>query len=272
MISDRQKSDLIDAVRTTAGLEIIPRFRNLGPDEIDMKSSATDLVTKADRATEEALTTASRAILPGAAVVGEEAVAEDISVLDAIGDVARCVIIDPIDGTMNFASGIAVFGVLIAVVEAGETVFALLYDPVRDDWAVAEPGSGAWLCREGETPRRLKAGDERPMERSRGLVPLDCSAPSARADFLRRFDDALQVHDLRCSCHEYRLLASGEADFIVAQTLHPWDHAAGQLLVREAGGWSALESGGAYRPTLTRGRIVTASGRLLGERVAALAF
>ena len=68
------------------------------------------------------------------------------------------------------------------------------------------------------------------------------------------------------------MLASGDADFIVALTLHPWDHAAGQLLVREAGGWSALEGGGPYAPTVTEGRMVTASSPGVGEHVASILF
>ena len=136
-VSDAEQSALIDAVRTVARAEITPRFRALSDEDVDEKSSAEDLVTIADKRAEVALTAAVKDILPGARVVGEEAVAADKSILDDVAKPGRTVIIDPIDGTWNFANGVAVFGVILAVIEDGETVMGLLYDRVGYDWVVA---------------------------------------------------------------------------------------------------------------------------------------
>ena len=111
-VSDAEQSALIDAVRTVARAEITPRFRALSDEDVDEKSSAEDLVTIADKRAEVALTAAVKDILPGARVVGEEAVAADKSILDDVAKPGRTVIIDPIDGTWNFANGVAVFGVI----------------------------------------------------------------------------------------------------------------------------------------------------------------
>ncbi|MEM9972287.1 MAG: inositol monophosphatase family protein, partial [Pseudomonadota bacterium] len=101
---------LIEAVRQIAREEILPRFRALRPADIATKSRDDDLVTVADRAAEARLTEATQDILPGVVVVGEEAVAEEPSRRDALADAATCLIIDPVDGTWNFAHGLATFG------------------------------------------------------------------------------------------------------------------------------------------------------------------
>ncbi|PYE85356.1 inositol monophosphatase family protein [Pseudoroseicyclus aestuarii] len=78
------------------------------------------------------------------------------------------------------------------------------------------------------------------------------------------------VQSLRCSCHEYRLLAMGQADFLTATMLKPWDHAAGQLVLAEAGGASALEDGTPYTPTRHEGRLIAASGPRMLEALQTL--
>ena len=155
MVTDAEMSELIQAVQKVSRDTILPRFRNLDAADIASKSAADDLVTIADREAEVALSEAATRILPGAAIVGEEAVSADPSHLDKIAGAARCVIIDPIDGTANFVAGLATFGVILAVVENGRTVFGLLYDPVVDDWVAARAGHGAWFGRDGAENRPL---------------------------------------------------------------------------------------------------------------------
>jgi fructose-1,6-bisphosphatase/inositol monophosphatase family enzyme len=87
----------------------------------------------ADHAAEKFIQTEIGKILPQAHLVGEESVAENPKLLDLIGTSDVCVIIDPIDGTGNFATGLAVFGTMVVVVIRNETIFGLLYDPIVDD-------------------------------------------------------------------------------------------------------------------------------------------
>lgn len=266
-LTSAQITDLIETVRHTGRHEIMPHFRQLAPENVQTKTDLKDLVTDADRAAEQAITRAVAKILPQAVVVGEEAVAERPALMDAIGTAQTSVIVDPIDGTGNFVAGLAVIGTILAVVENGETIFGLLYDPVLDDWVYAIRGAGAFFASDTIAPQRVNTRVARPLETAKGFIPLDNYAAADRARVIRAFDPVYQVHDLRCSCHEYRLLASGQADFLRSALLKPWDHAAGQLVLQEAGGWAQVAGGADYAPTLREGSVIAASCAEIGERV-----
>ncbi|KPP85818.1 MAG: Archaeal fructose-1,6-bisphosphatase and related enzymes of inositol monophosphatase family [Rhodobacteraceae bacterium HLUCCA08] len=239
-LSETERDGLIGAVRAAARTQIMPRFRRLTPEDIDTKTSPSDLVTVADRAAEIMLHDAVRVLMPDAAIVGEEAVSDDPTILDRLKRGGRTVLIDPIDGTWNYAAGLAVFGVILAVVEDGETSFGLLYDPVMDDWVMAGRGQGAWFCRPEGTALRLQGPPPRPKADAHAFVPLFLYPPSERARLAARLPGWGRVTSLRCSCHEYRTLAFGHADLIAAPAPKPWDHAAGVLIAGETGGsaWS----------------------------------
>ncbi|GAA2751583.1 hypothetical protein GCM10010440_64410 [Kitasatospora cinereorecta] len=104
MISARDVSEVDRIVREVAEQEIVSRFGRLVAGEIAEKAPG-DLVTVADRAAEEALTARLTALLPGSAVVGEEAVSADPGVLKALDGPDPVWIVDPIDGTHNFVAG-----------------------------------------------------------------------------------------------------------------------------------------------------------------------
>ena len=223
-----------------AAAEIMPRFACLQSHEVREKGPG-DLVTVADVAVEHALTPRLRDLLPGSLVVGEEAVAAEAAVLDRLEGDDPVWLIDPIDGTFNFAGGKPVFAVMVALVRHGETVMGWIYDPVAQATATAAPGSGAWL-----QGKRLRVA----------AAP----APDANGNRVwranRRLSRRLAAHpehqttgfDMRCAGHEYLALAGGDADVALYNRLHPWDHAAGALIHREAGGFGALLDGTPYAP------------------------
>ena len=100
----RQIADgIIQAIRLAARQEILPHFRALQPEQIAQKSDALDLVTTADLASEALITEALSALSPGALIIGEEAVARSPGLLNDIEAAPLCLIIDPIDGTWNYA-------------------------------------------------------------------------------------------------------------------------------------------------------------------------
>lgn len=266
-ITDSQSDALIEAVREVAAAEILPRFRNLGSDEIDAKSAFDDIVTVADRAAEEALTVRFRSILPGAAIVGEEATSADASVLDRVAQ-GRVLIVDPIDGTWNYAHGIANYGVIVALIEHAEIVWGLLYDPSFDDWIVAHRGQGAWFVRNGKRRRLSVSQKGTPFDRLRGNVgaymfpPAQNTALAATGSLFRR------ASSMGASLHEYRLMALGGSDFCLNGLLNVWDHAAGVLILEEAGGVSRLLDGRDYEPTMTEGRLLNARTEEMWEALA----
>lgn len=253
------RDGLIEAVRNAAREEILPRFRNLSPDAIEVKTGPQDLVTVADKAAERAIAAAAERLCPGALVVGEEAVEADPSLMNRLATADHAVIIDPIDGTGNFVNGMATFGTILAVTMAGETVFGLLYDPVGDDWIMATKGKGAWYCRPGHPPRRLTSPRAVPLAGARAFVPLFLYPPDRRPAVAATLPAFARTSDLRCSCHEYRQFALGHAEVIVSPMAKPWDHAAGMLVVAECGGvgWSNGRMG--YDPARPAPPVVVAA-------------
>ena len=260
MILDKaQQTALIDLVRKAAREEIMPRFRRLADDAIRSKSAPDDLVTDADVASEEMITKGAREILPDALVVGEEAVAQDPTLSSGIADAELAVIIDPIDGTWNFANGLTTFGVILAVTHRGQTIFGLLYDPVMDDWIMATSGQGAWFCRPDDAPQTLSVSTPKPMEQASGLLPLFYFPQAQRQQLASQLTSFRRITSLGCSCHEYRLMAQGKVDFIVNGGMNPWDHAAGVLIVQEAGGAACLFDGSPYSAAVNQGPFLVAN-------------
>ncbi|MEM0946351.1 MAG: inositol monophosphatase [Pseudomonadota bacterium] len=270
MSLDAKETDaLIQAVRDTAKAEIVPRFRGLAGTDVDAKGAPDDLVTVADRASEIAITAAVAGILPSARIVGEEAVAEDISLLDGVGKPGQTVVIDPIDGTWNYANGLATYGVILSVVEDGETVFGLLYDPSGDDWIVAYRGGGAWFVRPDRDAIPLSVS--RPgtdLGTSFGFVGLYLYNKPGQAKIAETLPRFRRTVSLRCSCHEYRLLAQGRSDFMLNGMLNVWDHAAGVLALEEAGGVARLLDGRPYAPAMREGLLLNAASEPLWDRLA----
>lgn len=228
--SSTQFDAIVELVRDVARSEILPGFRQFHG-MVSTKTAPTDLVTEYDRKAEAAIARGLATILPQAAIIGEEAVSAAPELLRHLDDEGTVVVVDPIDGTWNYAAGIAVFGVLVSVVQAGRTIFGLLYDPLCDDWVRVEAGAGAWFYTDAaKAGRRLSIGSDLAH---RGFVP------HRLADFgplYAALPDHTRLTSLGCSCHEYRSVVLGHADFLFSSQPSPWDHLAGVLAVTEAGG------------------------------------
>jgi fructose-1,6-bisphosphatase/inositol monophosphatase family enzyme len=245
----RDVAELDAILREAARAEVTPRFRRLGQGDVKAKSSPTDLVTEADEAAERVIAAGLRKAWPGCVVVGEEAASADPDLIDALADADLAVVVDPIDGTLNYASGAPLFCVMAAVLIRGETVAAVIHDPVAGSSHMALSGGGAW-CEESDGrsfPLRVAEGG-RPLKRMSGMVSWKYMPEPLRGAITGRYPAAADVSSLRCCGHEYRLAASGATDFLVYGQLMPWDHAGGLLIHREAGGYAALFDGSPYRP------------------------
>jgi len=259
-LSLTEETAIIELVRDTAKSEILPRFRALASNEVSTKSRQDDLVTIADRAAEKRIAEEARRIIPGVFIVGEEAVAENPSIRDAIGDEEKCLIIDPVDGTWNFAHGLATFGVILAFAERGVTTWGMIYDPIGDDWVVARAGEGAAFVR-GDGVRTALTGQEDgslTIESAMGYIHSYLFLGDERRRLFELLPDFHKTDALRCSAHEYRLLAQGAVDFCLSPVLNPWDHAAGALIASEIGGVARLLDGTPYTVTMKHGRLLVA--------------
>ncbi|MEW2164577.1 inositol monophosphatase family protein [Streptomyces sp. NPDC007084] len=238
-------SDVEELIRRAAATEIMPRFRQLAAHEIDQKSGPHDLVTDADRKAEEFLTGALTALLPGSVVVGEEAVHADPASYGAIGDTAPVWIVDPVDGTRQFVHGDPGFCTLVALTLDGVVHGSWTYAPAREEFATAIRGRGAVL---DGVP--LRAGSPEP---GRDL-DIAMSHPDYTTDEQKRALLGLGVEGVvarPCGSAglEYLAIARGELDATAFSWEAAWDHAAGLLVVEEAGGAHLTLTGEPFRIT-----------------------
>ncbi|TPL81991.1 inositol monophosphatase [Mesorhizobium sp. B2-3-13] len=241
-----------------AQAEIMPRFRRLGDGDIRQKTSAADLVTEADVNAERLITARLRERYPSAMMVGEEACSENPALLDGLGDAELAFTIDPVDGTFNFASGVPLFGVMLAVVVRGETVAGIIHDPVGKDWLIAARGAGSHIRHAHGSLEKVHVATPVPISQMTGAVSWQYLDEPERSRLARNQTKALSQFAYRCAAHEYRLLASGHAHFVVYNKLMPWDHLPGVLIHQEAGGHAARIDGSAYLPSHVDGGLLVA--------------
>lgn len=239
---------LAEILREAAAVEILPRFRRLDAGDIRQKTSATDLVTEADEHAERFIRDRVAALAPDALFVGEESVAANPGLLDALDKADLAVVVDPVDGTANFAAGLPLFAVMASVVSHGEAVAGLIYDPMGDDWFVAEKGGGAWFRRPDGREDRLHVAAPVPLADMVGSVSMAFMPRDHRAQIFANLDKIRIPANYRVAGHDYRLLSGGNTHFAVFNKLMPWDHLAGTLIVQEAGGYAARFDGSAYLP------------------------
>jgi fructose-1,6-bisphosphatase/inositol monophosphatase family enzyme len=254
----RELAEVVALVRAVSRTEIMPRFRRLGEGTVRAKTGPLDLVTDADEAAEARLTEDLARLFPGCAVVGEEAAAADDQVLDRLGTGGLAFTVDPVDGTANFAAGLPLFGVMVAAVVAGEVVGAVIHDPVGDDSALALQGQGAWIEVPDGSRATLRVAESAPVAAMTAMVSWRFMPESRRGTVCRNLPRLAAAWDMRCAAHQYRMAAGGHVHALVYEKLMPWDHAAGWLLHREAGGFSARFDGSPYRPAHTGGGLICA--------------
>ncbi len=261
-------SAVIALLREVAAREIMPRFKHLGAADVRSKSGPLDPVTVADEAAERALNAGFRKLFPGDDVLGEEAVSADFSLLARLKQPGRVWVIDPIDGTANYAAELPLFGVMAALVEEDRVLAGFIYDPVGEDCAVATLGGGAWMVAKDGTRRALRVAAPVPVNRMVGSMSWRFLTEPLRSHVLQRLDRLAAVTDYRCAAHQYRMLAAGHCDMQLFRKLLPWDHAAGVLLHREAGGYGRQFDGGEYRPSVIDGGLLLAPDAASWEALA----
>ncbi|WP_312017067.1 inositol monophosphatase [Bradyrhizobium jicamae] len=245
---------LAEAART----EIMPRFRRVREIEVRTKTSVFDVVTEADEAAEQVISAELSRAFPGAAIIGEEGTAKDPAALDRIGTAELAFIVDPIDGTRNFTSSLPLFGTMVAATMRGEIVFGAIHDPVCNDTAFALRGEGAWLETTDGRRHDLKVAPAVPVKQMEAVIGVNFLPEPLRATVAGNLSKLGMTCWLRCAAHEYRMAASGYCHLLFYNKLMPWDHAAGWLLHREAGGYSAHFDGSPYKPVNHGGGLLCA--------------
>jgi fructose-1,6-bisphosphatase/inositol monophosphatase family enzyme len=240
-------------IRETARTVILPRFRALGHGDVREKKPG-DPVTVADTEAEQELTRRLRNVIAGAHVLGEESVAEDPSRLEWLSAEAPVWIIDPIDGTSNFVRGNAGFAVIVALARQGAVEGGWIYNPLGDVMISALKGQGAWSA-----GRRLQVKRDVRPEKLTGAAYGRTKSGVRAGRALNDSGRIRGVHNQGCSGLEYMAIAQGMAQFSLHSRSLPWDHAAGMLIVHEAGGLGSFLDGGVYDPRITDRAVLAAS-------------
>jgi len=245
-------------IRRVAETEILPRFRQLAIDDVHEKSEG-ELVTAADIAAEAALFAGLTRILPEAGLVGEEASEADPRLLEAAREPGFAWMVDPIDGTAHFARGEGPFGTIVALLKNGQTEASWIYLPLEEKMATAQRGKGAFL--NGEQPKRATSA---PV--LRGALLTRFLPPTLRERVESSVDGLDLVAEQRCAAKRYVELLAGTESFALYYRTLPWDHAAGALLVQEAGAVVRRFDGREYSPLdESSGLLVAASDELWSD-------
>jgi myo-inositol-1(or 4)-monophosphatase len=208
------------------------------PAEITRKGKL-DLVTQADRQSEHAIVSRLRRSFPKHAILSEEGGGQDT------GAQYRW-IVDPLDGTTNFVHGYPCFAVSIALEKAGELLVAVVYQPVANELFTSSAGDGAYL-----NEKRIRVSRVDHLSASLVATGFPSLKRTPNPNIHYYWNLALRTHGVRrdgSSALDVASIACGRFDGFWEFGLHPWDTAAGVLLVREAGGMVTNFAGQAYRP------------------------
>lgn len=210
-----------------AGRVLLEKFGRI---DVVTKKGDINLVTEADLASEALIIERIRSHYPRHAILAEES--GEAVIMG--GDGEHKWVIDPLDGTTNYAHGYPCFCVNIALEHKGEIVVGVTYDPTRDELFAAEKGGGATL---NGKPIRVSATDELGNALLVTGFPYDIKH---REEFARHLTELLLrsrgVRRDGSAAIDMAYVACGRFDGFWEEGLNPWDVAAGKLLIEEAGG------------------------------------
>lgn len=260
------KEEIVLDFAISLALEAGATLRGFFEAELDVrsKSSEIDLLTQADLASESLILNRIRERFPGHAILSEEA--------GQSGSHDYYWVVDPLDGTVNFAHGMPHYCVSIALRRGFETIAGVVYDPERDELFWAERGAGAYLRRANGSERRLRVGSARNLQESLLATGFPYDRATNPANNLAEFNRIiLRVRGVRragSAALDLAYVAAGRYDGYWEYRMKPWDTAAAALMVTEAGGALVTLDGGVWDPW--QDTTVAANPTLLPVLVAAL--
>lgn len=206
----------------------------LGRAAVSLKADRS-VVTEADHAVQQRILDMIAERFPDDAVQAEETIPHPER-HQPIGEAEFCWVIDPIDGTRNFARGLAYFSISIAVFRGDEPVVGIVYDPVGDQMYFAAEGCGAF-CND----RKLTVRDE-PWSRET-MLAIPSGPRTPMPPDVKAWLDRVVFRNVGSTALHLALVASGGLDGMYADDCKIWDIAAGLVLVREAGGVTSAPDG-----------------------------
>ncbi|MGV9215920.1 inositol monophosphatase family protein [Micromonospora sp. RB23] len=261
-MADTLLDDVSGLLREAADQVVVPLFRKLDDDDVTEKAPG-EVVTVADRRAEELLSAGLRKLRPGSLVVGEEGVADDPELLGHLRDAGDVWLVDPVDGTANFAAGRRPFALMVALLTDGRPRAGWILDPLADTLAAGMADEGALLNGDPVDTADVAAS----VGALRGVAMTHFLPPEVRDRVRaggRRLGELLPGQ--HCAGREYLDILTGEQQFALFWRTLPWDHAPGALLVRAAGGVARRFDGVDYDPADDgRGLLVAANEQVWTE-------
>jgi myo-inositol-1(or 4)-monophosphatase len=229
--------------------------------EISYKEDRANLVTAADRNSQQAITAVILDAFPGHAIVGEEGTSGDPASTDVW-------YVDPLDGTTNYAHGLPYYCVSIALRTAGETTAGVVYDPCHDEMHAAARHQGA-TC----NGKELRVSGVTGLDRALVVAQAQSADPAEIKAYARLVERLLNVsgglRSLGSPALTLCAIAAGRLEAYCEYAMDPWDIAAGQLILEEAGGALTTFAGRPHR-TAARTDVVASNGGIHTELLAAL--
>jgi len=251
------KNTLIEAVMS--GAEELKRFYNQDF-KISHKEGVNNLVTEADHASEAAIIAVIKKNFPDHQILAEECG-------EIIQDSTFKWIIDPIDGTINFAHGIPLCCVSIAIEKNGEIIMSAVYAPILNELFFAEKGMGATL-----NDKKISVSNETSVLTSclvTGFPYTYINMPNGPLEvFGRLIKKGIPVRRLGSACIDLCWVACGRFDGFYEHKLEAWDSAAGYLIIEEAGGKVTDHMGNKFSPY--QHRIAATNGKIHDELLAVI--
>lgn len=253
--------EILALMRNVAQRAILPRYRNLKHGEVESKGG-DDPVTVADREAEAMLADGLARIDASLAIVGEEAAHADRGVLENLG--SDCWIIDPLDGTRNFAAGKPPFGILVARAASGLAQSGWIYDCLSQRFCAAHRAGGAFV--DGQRVTARSSGEALPV----AAISLLFMDMAKREAVMQHIAPHYRLVDVPyCAAEQYPRLGLGINDVSLFERTLAWDHAAGTLWLNEAGGMAARPDGSPYRVDGdSHGGLIAAASPALWEGLA----
>lgn len=257
------RDDLLETARVAvrAATQLLAGAR---PEQLRSKTNPRDLVTEWDVRSEELIRKTLEERTPGVPILGEEG--GQTGEQSELGTSSRW-IVDPIDGTVNFAHGLPIWSIVIAFEEHGETTVGVIGAPKLGWWFEAARGEGA---RDGEGPLRVSSIARLEQSLLTTGFPYDRATHPvnnfAEWEHLQRRAGACRR--LGCASLDLCTVARGWTEGYWERRLKPWDIAAGALIVREAGGTVTDTTGGAFDPHA--GEVCASNGAIHDQLVAEL--
>lgn len=231
------------------GRQLLKDFTEVEQLQVSTKGPG-DFVSRADRRAEETIRSELMTARPSYGFLGEEGGGQDGE------DPTRRWIVDPLDGTTNFLHGLPHWAVSIALEHKGNIVAGVIHDPVKDEMFHAERGEGAWL-----NGSRIRVSGRRRMVESLFATGVPFAAmtslPAVLRDLSRLMPECAGVRRLGAASLDMAYVAAGRYEGYWEREIHPWDIAAGMIIVAEAGGFVG--------PVLAEGDPLAGGGIIAGN-------